>query len=416
MLLMLVVGLLLVYVLQKLIIKYFWQNGLSVELKFRDHAIFEGDACVLREVVTNDKRLPLPAVEIRFAMSPHLQFRGEAAQNSHVSDRTTKRDVFSLMMRQQITRNLNFVAKQRGFYQISSTDIKAYDFFYQDLGYRSDGQDTFLYVYPAQVDARRIRTICTAISGSVLVQNRMFPDPFEFCGIREYVPTDPAGRINWKATIRSNVPMVNQYDSTSNLDLAVVFDIEDSHIFKEEELVEETIRIVSSLAAELVRNRMTVSIYGNAQVAMIADIPYDVRYAAEDASVQTESKRGNTSEHTENKLENASGYAEGRALAAEIFQQEISFKAGQITHLNQMLACINGTSMDGVSLLMALAAELGTEQLIVFISKNLTREMIAALTPYASPSHPVLWVVPIHGDNHPTVPEIPYIRVQLWEA
>ncbi len=364
----LIIGFLLAYTLQKWLIHRFWENGLDISLQFRDKYIYEGDSSVLKEVVTNAKRLPLPALEVRLAMSANLIFDGEAAGNSRISDKSYKRDVFSLLMRQQITRNLHFHAVKRGHYQITETDIKAYDFFYQGCGYKTLPQDTDIYVYPGQVDARKIRTVCTAISGSMLVQNRMFPDPFEFSGIREYVPTDPASRINWKATTRTGTPMVNQYDSTSNLDLDLVFDLEDSHIIKEDDLVEETIRIVSSLTAHLATNRMNVTVYGNPQIP------------------------GESS----------------------LFAESITHGSSQIAEFNRRLSCIEGTSMGTLELLTQIPKS--SAQLVIFVSKNMERDVINALSSHASLAHPLLWVIPIHAADEPEIPEIPGVQVQLWTA
>lgn len=45
---------------------------------------------------------------------------------------------------------------------------------------------TQMYVYPRQVDTARIQMICRAVSGMVLSRNRLYEDPFEFSGIRDY--------------------------------------------------------------------------------------------------------------------------------------------------------------------------------------------------------------------------------------
>ena len=92
----LLLGLALAWILQTILIRRMWQQGLSVELRFRDRYIYEGDSCALQEIVTNDKWIPLPALEVRIAMSRHLAFTGESVQNSGVSDQTYKRDVFFL--------------------------------------------------------------------------------------------------------------------------------------------------------------------------------------------------------------------------------------------------------------------------------------------------------------------------------
>lgn len=366
-------GLALAWSLQSFLIRRLWIKGLEVGLAFRDRYIYEGDTSVLKEIVINDKWLPLPAVEVRIAMSANLKFTGAAAENSGVSDQTYKRDIFSLLFHQKITRSLTFVGKKRGYYEIKKADVKAYDFFFRNLGYAEYSERTVLYVYPAQVDTRRLDIVCTAISGSILVQNQLFPDPFEFAGIREYQPTDPMNRLNWKASMRTGTLLVNQFDSTTNLDMVLVFDIEDSHIWKEDILVEETIRIVSSLAARLVQARMPVEIYSNAAVS------------------------------------------HGKEGTQKSLRMKLPANAGHMAKLNRQLACVDGYTMPGAKLLEEMENPNQGEQLRVFVSKNTDAEIIDAVQKTASASAPVLWIIPKRQTDFPAI-SIPNVRTFLWEV
>jgi uncharacterized protein (DUF58 family) len=345
-------------------LRLLWKRGLSVRLRFLDAYIYEGESSRLREVIVNDKWLPLPALEVRTALDVNLRFTGEAAENSGVSDTTYKRDVFSILYHQQVTRTLSFTAQKRGRYEIREVGLRAYDYFFRSIGYLALPQDTMFYVYPAQVDARRLDILCTAISGERLVQNHLFPDPFEFSGIREYQPTDPMNRMNWKATLRMGEPMVNQFDSTTNLDLTLVFDVEDSHILKEEALVEETIRIVSSLAARLVAARMPLVIHSNAPELPFLRLPAN---------------------------------------------------ASHMNELNRRLACITGCEKTCAGLLSNLKLpETGT-QMLILVSKNDSSELFAAAKQCAA-ACPVLWVLPTHTHGAPDSPHLPGVRIFRWEV
>lgn len=366
----LLLGLAAAWALQALLLNRFWRRGLHVTLRFCDPYLYEGDSSVLQEIVVNDKWLPLPALEVRLALSPNLSFTGEAADNSGITDQTYKRDIFSLLFHQQITRSLTFTAKRRGCYEVSEVDVKAFDFFFRPLGYIGYPQSTMIYVYPAQVDTRRLNIICTAITGTILVQNQLFPDPFEFSGIREYQPTDPMNRMNWKATVRMGAPMVNQFDSMTNLDLTLIFDLEDSHIWKADLLVEETIRIVSSLAARLVSARMPVEIVGNAKEPSCEE---------------------------------------------SLFSMQLPAGGSHIAKLNQRLACINGFSMSCAKLLSSLDAPRSSENLRVLISKNTDAEIVDAVHKLSS-GGPILWVIPKRTATELSVPDIPAVSTIIWEV
>ncbi|MCM1106897.1 MAG: DUF58 domain-containing protein [Blautia sp.] len=368
----LLLGLGLFSLLSALLIQKLWKKRLNVTLQFQDSYIYENEDSALREIVANDKWLPLPALEVRISMSRFLSFIGEATDNSGVSDQTYKRDVFSLSFRQQITRTLPFTATKRGYYELQQADARAYDFFFRDVGYHSFPQNTALYVYPSQVDARRLDIVCTAITGTVLVQNALFPDPFEFSGIREYQPTDPMNRINWKASSRMGDVMVNQFDSTTNLDLTLVFDLEDSHIWKNDSLLEETIRITSSLAARLVHARMPLMVFGN-------------------AALHKEEEGG-------------------------LFRVDLPAGAARMAELNQRLARIEGASMTCLSLLSAIEPMAKNEQLIVFISKNTDKEIVAQVSHLATPARPLLWIIPINPATERPPITLPSVRTIFWEV
>jgi uncharacterized protein (DUF58 family) len=224
-----------------------------------------------------------------------------------------------------------------------------------------------LYVYPAQVDARRLDILCTAISGTRLMQNQLFPDPFEFAGIRDYEPTDPMNRMNWKASLRMGKPMVNRFDSTTNPDLTLLFDVEDSHILKEETLVEETIRIVSSLAARLVAARMPLTIYSNTE-----ELPY-LRLPA---------------------------------------------NASHMHELNQRLACISVCTISGADLLKSIRLPDRSAQILVFVSKNTDPQLLDQVRRCAA-TCPVLWVLPSGAStaaDASAVPQLPGVHIFRWEV
>ena len=240
----------LAWFLQKKLYQKNWQKNLKIQVSFQDSAIYEGEESTLKEVVVNDKLLPIPALELGISMSRNLEFDREAKANASITDQSYKRDVFSFLFHQQVTRTLPFQAKKRGFYEITGAHAVAYDLFFREGLYSDYPQQTQMYVYPRQVDTARIQMICRAVSGMVLSRNRLYEDPFEFSGIRDYRKEDPMNRINWKSSARMGDLMVNQFDATTSVDVTVLLDIEDANILREEAQVEESIRITSSLAAD----------------------------------------------------------------------------------------------------------------------------------------------------------------------
>lgn len=251
------------YLLQHIIYRKYWNTGLGIAVGFEMRSAYEGDVSYLREEITNDKILPLPALEVNLAMERALKFSGEAKENANVTDQSYRRDIFSLFIRQKVIRRLPFVCEKRGYYEITRAEVIGYDFFFRESFHDDRELQTALYVYPGLVDTHRITLLCKAVSGMIITQNRLFPDPFCFSGIRDYHPSDPMHHINWKASSKGQGLLVNQFDSTTNIQMRMILDTEDSGIVRHEELTEEGIRIAASLASRMVKEKMELTVTGN---------------------------------------------------------------------------------------------------------------------------------------------------------
>jgi hypothetical protein len=366
----LLVSVFLAWLIQTFVFQKNWRRGLDVSVFFSSSGIFEGESSTLKEVVTNSKHLPIVAVSVRLAFSRNLEFVRAAKENSGVSDQTYKRDIFSLLPMQKITRTLTFVGKKRGYYAIANADVSAYDYFFHKGYYAAFPQSAHLYVYPKPVDTDRIRLVSRAISGMMVSRNRLFPDPFAFSGIREYRRDDPMNRINWKASARTGELMVNQFDATTEYHVTILLDLDDPYILKHEALLEESIRITAGLAAQLVQAKMPVRVRSNcAQAVPAPDAVCGAkqsrqpghRFSAENAPVHAEisAKNGNLTP----------------------LHVELSATSGNLTPLLQELACLD-TAQICTSMNALIASELAAkraQEIYVVVSKNNTQELAASL-------------------------------------
>ncbi len=376
MLLLLFCGVWLAWFLAGKLYRNYWNRNLTLQLSFRDAVLYEGDTSSIRETVINDKLLPLPAIEVRFAADRSLEFQNDARANSSASDQRYKRDVFSFLFHQKIERTLPFVPHRRGLYQITSASVTGYDFFFRSGYYMDVPQQTSLFVWPRQVDTRRITLLYQAVSGILLSKSRLYPDPFEFAGIREYQRSDPRNHINWKATARMGSLMTNQFDSTTDLALTVLLDLEDELILKYGELNEESIRIASSLAARFVKNRLAFTIKSN-----VTDL-----------------------------------------TTGTPFSMDLAADAGSPSALNQKLACIDTaqTSVSTAGLIAAEADAKRADHTYVLISKNKNTGLLKSLSALTGMGNQVLWILPLLSSEHSSPDDLPRtsagITVLPWEV
>lgn len=259
--LMLLAGALFYYI-QKAIFRKYYKKGLQVKINFQDNYIEEGLSSGLQEVIENRKLLPLPVVHVSFQTGNGLSFQSQ--ENINITDNTSKREVFSILWNQRITRKLAFIGVKRGRYRIKTADVNVYNFLMTDQYYLEIPQDTQLYVYPKHIPTERLNILMQRIYGMLPARERLYEDPLQFAGIREYAPGDDKKRINWKASARGQKLMVNIYDSSVAGNVTIFLDVSDRNIWKQEKLVEEGIRLAAAISIRILKMGGEAAVYTNA--------------------------------------------------------------------------------------------------------------------------------------------------------
>lgn len=252
----------LLYVIIAYIYNKFWNYNLKADIYLPKTDAYEGDLTQLVEILVNDKYLPLPTVEIDFNLDKGLRFLNN--QNSTVSDKLYRRDVFSAGMKRKVTRTLDLYCLRRGYYTLDSLGMMGKDIFMQQRYLDTKKFFEELYVYPRKVNSQKILIPYTKIMGEVLSRQKLYEDPFEFAGIRDYQITDPMKFVNWKASAKSSKLVVNMFDTSLAQNLTIVLDTFDNMKIMDEELNEESIRIVSGLVEKFLSQGMNLTILGNA--------------------------------------------------------------------------------------------------------------------------------------------------------
>lgn len=117
-----------IYYIEMKLFRHLWEKGLSVDILFLQKGINAGQTGVIRETVSNSKRLPLPILEVKFATAPSFLFEKERITS--VTDRFYKKDLFSLRGRQRTVIYHEFKAMKRGYFSIDEIDVLTKDYFF----------------------------------------------------------------------------------------------------------------------------------------------------------------------------------------------------------------------------------------------------------------------------------------------
>lgn len=249
------------YLIQNKLFSKYWDKGLSVTITLSPKEIIEGNDAKLIEVIKKEGLLPLPSLAIKFRTSKYFDFFDQ--QNSITTDSYYRNDIISTMGNKKITRELDFIAKKRGYYSISSLDLVASNIFLNNDHVKVIDNFTSMYVYPKILPQKEIKIPFDKILGDYITKRSLNEDPFEFRGIRGYQPFDNFSSINWKASAKLNSLMINQHNFTTSLNVEIIYnaDLLNSQF---EDLGETTIRIIATLAKKITKTNIPFSFKSNA--------------------------------------------------------------------------------------------------------------------------------------------------------
>lgn len=261
MIIILLLGILAVSALWEICYKHRWSKEITVKLWFETDAVYAGQQTRLYEVIENRKAMPVPVLEVGFHTRKELVFVD--VDNTNVSDYCYKRDVFSVLGRQKITRELPVRCTKRGKYIASDADIMTHTLLFRRRYSKGIGTEAVLYVYPKMTQVSEIMTVCESMLGTLQCAKRLYEDPFAFRSIQDYTMDDPMKSINWKASARTGALMVNTFDSVRSQKAMIFLDVEDRGILRYEDLVEESIALAATLMRRLLRQHIEVGFVYN---------------------------------------------------------------------------------------------------------------------------------------------------------
>ena len=209
------VVMILLYSIQSHLYRKYWNMGLDIRLAFSKDTANIGEQVVLTEVIENRKALPMPILHVKFRTARTFIF--EDNENAQTTDHYYRNDVFSILGKQKVTRQLPFLATHRGYFSITELHITSKDLFLTTSFADILPNDTALYVLPDRLQTKHFSSMHEQMLGDFHTHRQSMEDPFAFAGIRPYQTFDTMRSINWKTTAHMGTLMVNQYQpATSN--------------------------------------------------------------------------------------------------------------------------------------------------------------------------------------------------------
>ncbi len=268
----------------RILYRKLWQDGLQVEIDFPDRIVREGERSRLQEVITNDKWLPLPLLQVKFAITRTFLFTG--ISESDVTDQYYRSEYFALRAFERISRTYPFTCQRRGLFGMKNMDIICKDLFMSEGMYDTREHAATLLVLPKRVPMQEIPLDALKLLGEIECSLKLQEDPFAFAMIREYQPYDSMHAINWKVSARMDKLMVNTFHTTLQKELVIFVNLSTNAALYEERIREDLIRIAATLSAYFVEKKIPVALVSNGCDILTHD-PVKVAAGADRTHIRT---------------------------------------------------------------------------------------------------------------------------------
>ena len=163
---------------------------------------FIGDVVDYHITVDNDKLLPMIWLDISDAFPLGLHTGGTYRRGVGAEAELDHRITTSLLPYQRVTWRYRIRCRARGYHRIGPARLRSGDMFGITSAEEHITAVDYLLVYPRIVDLRRMMNLWERPLGVSRGRRLIQDDPSRFVGLRDYLPSDPLKRIDWKATAR----------------------------------------------------------------------------------------------------------------------------------------------------------------------------------------------------------------------
>jgi uncharacterized protein (DUF58 family) len=198
-----------------------WWRGHSldgVRYQRRPHfrRSFPGEQVPLRLEIENRKLLPLSWLRVQDpwpkAIAP---IEEDVLAPTHLPDQGLLTNVFSLRWYERTRRNYTLLFRKRGVYAIGPARLEAGDLFGLYEKSEEQGPVELMTVFPRLLSFQDLNLPADDPFGDRRSRRRLYEDPNQPIGIRDYSPEDSFRRVHWPATAHTGQIQSKVYQPTS---------------------------------------------------------------------------------------------------------------------------------------------------------------------------------------------------------
>jgi uncharacterized protein (DUF58 family) len=177
---------------------------------------FPGEIVPLKIEIENNKPLPLSWLRCEdpwpWAVGPDDD---DVLTPSHVPEYGLLTNVFNLRWFEKTSRDYTLRFRKRGHYKVGPVNLQSGDAFGIYDHSRKAGQAQYLTVFPEVIPLEQLNMPAEDPFGNSKSRRRIFEDPNQPMGVREYRLEDGFRRVHWPATARTGQLQVKVFQPTS---------------------------------------------------------------------------------------------------------------------------------------------------------------------------------------------------------
>ena len=260
-----------------------WRNhaldGVSYRRRPHYRRAFPDERVALRVEVENRKLLPISWLRVQDPWPEAVGPQGEdILAPTHLPGQGLLTNVFSLRWFERARREYTLHFRQRGAYAVGPARLESGDLFGWYETTKEQGPSEVLTVFPALIPFAELRLPADDPYGDRRSRRRLYEDPNQPIGVRDYHPEDSFRRVHWPATAHTGSLQVKMVQHTSANVLVVCLNVSTFARHWEgtnPDLLEHLIRVAATLVHQSIQDGYRVGLIANGCLAH-ADQPFRI--------------------------------------------------------------------------------------------------------------------------------------------
>jgi uncharacterized protein (DUF58 family) len=254
-------------------------QGVTFQRRFHYRRGFPNETLQLKMEVENRKFLPMPFLRVLDTIPQAVGPEDETLLiPTHIPDQGLLMGLFSLRWFERDRRTFTLLLRKRGVYRLGPPLLESSDLFGLFEITREDQVMDYLTVFPEPLDFITLDLPPGALYGYHKARRRLYEDPNQMMGVREYQPDDDFRRVHWPTTAHTGELMVKVYQPVSAQAVVVCLNVLTLPFYWEgtdPDLLEYLVRVTATVVTRGLEDGYRVGLISNTCLAH-ADQPFRV--------------------------------------------------------------------------------------------------------------------------------------------